>query len=588
MSSERTRHPHVPLRRAARLFWPYRATLVAVAGLIVLASAISLISPFLLRAILDVALPQARTGLLSLLAGGMLLIAIVKGVISVFQGYLSLTIGQRVMDDLRRAVYAHLQRMSLAYFTRTRIGDVQSRIGNDIGGMSQTVTSVATTAVSAVTTVIGSLVAMLALDWRLTIASLLMLPGFVLISRRVGDERRRISRERQQQLSAMTTLVEESLSVGGFLLGRVMGRSAARTEEFSVQSRLLAELSVRSSMAGRWRQSVIQITMAAMPVVIYWTSGITANHGHPAISIGTLVAFTALQQGLFGPSQLLMQIGIATQSSLAMLERVFEYLDLPVELIEPPHPVRLLAARGHVRLEAVEFCYGGKRVLHGIDIEVRPGAHLAVVGATGAGKTTLGYLVARLYDVTSGRVTIDGADVRDLSFTDLAATVGVVSQEPHLLHASVAENLRFAKPSATDAELVAVARAAQIHELLISLPDGYDTVVGERGYRFSGGEKQRLAIARTMLRNPPVLILDEATSSLDTQTEQAVQQALDNLAADRTTITIAHRLSTVRNADEIIVLCDGRVAERGKHSELLRIGGHYSTFVSRAGGTVMA
>lgn len=588
MASAQQRQSDVPLSRVARLFRPYLARLAAVLGLIVAASMISLVSPFLLRAILDVALPRGRTGLLSMLALGMLLVAVANGVISLFQGYLSLSIGQRIMHDLRQAVYAHLQRMSLAYFTRTRIGDVQSRIGNDIGGMAQTVTSVATTVVGSVTTVVGSLIAMIALDWRLTMVSLLTVPGFVLISRKVGSERRRISRERQQQLSVMTTLVEETLSVGGFLLGRIMGRSADRNEEFSEQSRLLTDLTMRSNMAGRWRQSVVQITMAAMPVLIYWAAGLTAHHGHLAISIGTLVAFTSLQQGLFGPTQLLTQTGIAVQSSLALFERVFEYLDLPVDMTEPAQPVPLTHARGHVKFECVEFSYGTEPTLRGITIDLPPGRHLAVVGATGAGKTTLGYLAARLYDVTSGRITIDGIDVRDLSFADLAATVGVVSQEPYLLHTTVAENLRIAKSDATDDELVAVTTAAQIHDLLMSLPDGYDTIVGERGYRFSGGEKQRLAVARTMLRNPPVLILDEATSSLDTETERAVQQALDNLAAGRTTITIAHRLSTIRDSDEIVVLHHGSIVERGAHSELLSTGRHYAAFVRQAGDMTLS
>jgi ATP-binding cassette subfamily B protein len=580
VESDRAERPNVSLRRVVGLFTPYRLRLGVVLGLVVAASVISLASPFLLRAILDVALPRGRTGLLSLLALGMLGVAVVNGVIQVLQSYLSLTVGQRVMDDLRRAVYAHLQRMSLAFFTRTHTGDVQSRIANDIGGMSQTVTSVATSVVGAVTTVIGSLAAMVALDWRLTIVSLVTLPGFVWISRHVGSERRRISMERQKQFAVIANLVQESLSVNGFLLGRVMGRSESRNAEFAEQSLLLTDVTVRSNMAGRWRQSVIQIVMTAMPVLIYWAAGVTSSGGHLAISIGTLVAFTSLQQGLFGPSQQLMQVGIAVQSSLSLFERVFEYLDLPADITEPARPVPLPAAGGHVRFEGVEFSYGEEPVLRGVDIDLPPGGHLAVVGATGAGKTTLGYLVPRLYDVTAGRVTIDGVDVRELSFADLAATVGVVSQDPHLMHTTVAENLRFAKPDAADDELVAVAKAAQIHDLLASLPDGYETVVGERGYRFSGGEKQRLAIARTMLRNPPVLVLDEATSSLDTDTERAVQQALDTLSDGRTTITIAHRLSTIRDADQIIVLDHGRVVERGTHATLTATGGVYARLIA--------
>jgi len=572
----------VSLRRIVRLFAPYRVRLAAVFALIVMSASVSLVPPFLLREILDVALPHSRAGLLTVLAAGMLVLVMASNAIGVLQSYLSLTVGQDVMNDLRNAVYAHLQRMSLAFFTRTRTGEVQSRIANDIGSMGSTVTTVATTIVGSVTTVGGSLAAMIVLNWRLTIVSLLMLPVFAWISRRVGNERRAITLQRQQQLALMSTLVEESLSVSGFILGRVLGRSGTLNDEFAAQSQTLTGLTVRSAMAGRWRQSSIQIIMAAMPITIYWVAGITAGHGRLSISIGTLVAFTTLQQGLFSPSVQLLQAGIAVQSSLALFERVFDYLDLPIDIPEPARPVPLPSARGHVRFEQVDFSYGDEQILHGIDIDLPPGGHLAVVGATGAGKTTLGYLVSRLYEVTAGRVTIDGIDVRDLAFTTLAAAVGVVSQDTHLFHTTIAGNLRFARPDATEAELIAAATDAQIHDLITSLPDGYDTIVGERGYRFSGGEKQRLAIARTMLRSPPVLVLDEATSSLDTQTEHAVQQALDALSAGRTTITIAHRLSTIRNADQIIVLDRGRIMERGTHLDLLARHGHYSRLVPLA------
>lgn len=582
MSETSRKQLPVSLWRIARLFAPYRARLAVVFTLIVMASIAGLIAPFLLREILDVALPQARVRLLSVLAGGMLAVTVALSVISVFQSYLSLTVGQQIMNDLRNAVYVHLQRMSLAFFTRTRTGEVQSRIANDIGGMGATVTTVATTIVSAITTVLTSLIAMMALDWRLTILSLLMLPVFVWISRNVGDERRVLALERQQQLALMSTLVEESLSVNGFLLGRVLGRSHLLTHEFARQSDALSTLTIRSAMAGRWRQSGIQIIMAAMPIVIYWAAGLTAHRGSLPLSIGTLIAFTSLQQGLFSPAIQLLQVGITVQSSLALFERVFDYLDLPVDIPEPAQPVPLHGARGHVRFENVSFSYGGELVLDHIDIDLPPGGHLAVVGATGAGKTTLGYLVPRLYDVTAGRITIDGVDIRELCFATLADTVGVVSQDTHLFHTTIADNLRFAKPDATADDIVTAANAAQIHDLITSLPDNYDTIVGERGYRFSGGEKQRLAIARTILRNPPVLVLDEATSALDTHTEHAVQQALDTLSAGRTTITIAHRLSTIRNADHIIVLHHGCIVERGAHDDLLTRGGHYATLINRS------
>ena len=571
------------VRRILGLFRPYRGRLAIVGLLVGAASLVSVATPFLLKEILDVAIPQGRTGLLSLLALGMILSAVLTSVFGVLQTLISTTVGQRVMHDLRTAVYGRLQRMSLAFFTRTRTGEVQSRIANDIGGMQATVTSTATSLVSNVTSVVATIVAMIALDWRLTVVSLLLLPVFVWISRRVGNERRKITTQRQKQMAAMAATVTESLSVSGILLGRTMGRSDSLTKSFSDESEELVDLEVRSNMAGRWRMAVITIVMAALPAVIYWTAGMALQMGGPEVSIGTIVAFVSLQQGLFRPAVSLLSTGVQIQTSLALFQRIFEYLDLPIDITERPDPVRLDRVKGEVRFDNVSFGYDGKGgpVLDGIDLTVPAGGSLAVVGPTGAGKSTLGYLVPRLYDVTGGRVTLDGTDVRDLDFDTLARAVGVVSQETYLFHASVAENLRFAKPDATDEELHQAATAAQIHDHIAALPDGYDTVVGERGHRFSGGEKQRLAIARTILRDPPVLILDEATSALDTRTEAAVQDAIDALSANRTTLTIAHRLSTVRGADQIVVLDAGRAVERGTHEELLEEGGRYAALVRR-------
>jgi ATP-binding cassette subfamily B protein len=565
--------------RIARLFRPYRGRLATVLGLIVLSAGISMVSPFLLRAILDTALPHRDTTLLAWLVGGMIVISIVTGALGVAQTWLSTLVGQSVMHDLRTQVYRHLQRLPLAFFTRTRTGEVQSRIANDIGGVQSVVTSTATSIVSNVTTVLATTVAMLLLDPLLAAFSLAVLPLFVWLSRRVGGERRKITRKRQETMADISTLIEESLSVSGILLGKTMGRTSELAERFAGESERLSHLEVRSRMAGRWVMATIQMSFAVMPALVYLFAGLSPD----AVSIGTVVAFTTLQTRLLSPIGSLLSVGVDVQSSLALFDRIFEYLDLPIEIQGGSR--ELHGRGGEVTFGDVWFRYGEDApwTLRGIDVVVPPGTTLAIVGETGAGKTTLGYLVARLYDAERGTVAIDGTDVREATFESLAATVGLVSQETYLFHASIADNLRFAKPEATDAELEVAARAARIHDLIAGLPEGYDTVVGERGYRFSGGEKQRIAIARTVLRNPPVLVLDEATSALDTQTERLVQEALDELSQGRTTIAIAHRLSTVRAADLIVVLDGGVIVERGTHEELLALGGRYAALV--AGGS---
>ncbi len=571
------------LRRVAGLFRPYRARLATVLALICLSSLLGIVSPFLLRAVLDTAIPEHDVALLSFLVAGMIAISVATGALGVLQTYMSNVVGQQVMHDLRSAVYRHLQRLSLAFFTRTRTGEIQSRISNDIGGVDTVVTSTATSIVSNVTTVIATVVAMFLMDWRLALFSLGLLPVFVYLTRRVGRERRRITTTQQRRLADLSTLVEESLSVSGILLGRTMGRSGELSDRFTAQSADLARLEVQSRMAGRWVMALIQTTFAVMPAAVYWFGGWSLANGSSAVTIGTLVAFTTLQTRLFFPIGQLLSVGVDVQTSLALFDRVFEYLDLTVDLDEKPDAFELGECRGDVAFDHAWFRYApdGTWTLEDVSVTVPPGATLAIVGETGAGKTTMGYLVARLYDVERGRVTIDGHDVRDVTFASLASTVGVVSQETYLFHDTVRENLRFARPDASDEEIEEAARAARIHGLIASLPEGYDTVVGERGYRFSGGEKQRIAIARTILRNPPVLVLDEATSSLDTQTERAVQEALDRLAEGRTTIAIAHRLSTVRHADQIVVLDGGRLVEQGTHEELLELGGRYAALVSR-------
>jgi ATP-binding cassette, subfamily B, bacterial len=568
------------LRRIARLFRPYRTRLAAVCALILVSAALSVVSPFLLRHVLDTAIPRHRTGLLSALVGGMIAISIVTGVLGVIQTLHSNKVGQRVMHDLRTAVYRHLQRLSLAFFTRTRTGEVQSRIANDIGGVDDVVTSTATSVVSNVTTVLATIVAMLLLDWRLAAFALALLPLFVYLTRRVGEQRRKVTTVRQSAMADISSLVQESLSVSGILLGKTMGQAAELAERFEGESARLADLEVRSRMTGRWMMASIQTTFAVMPALSYWFGGYLLAHGNHSITIGTLVSFTTLQTRLLFPIGSLLGVQVDVQSSLALFDRIFEYLDLDVDIEEGrralEHP------RGEVALEGVWFRYDEAAwTLEDISFDVPAGTKTAIVGETGSGKTTIAYLVSRLYDATEGVVSIDGVDVRELTFSSLADAVGVVSQETYLFHATVRENLRFARPDADDEEIEEAARAAQIHELIATLPDGYDTVVGERGYRFSGGEKQRIAIARTILRNPPILVLDEATSSLDTQTERLVQDALERLAEGRTTIAIAHRLSTVRDSDQIVVLDRGHVVERGTHEELLGLGGRYASLVAR-------
>ena len=568
------------LRRVGALFRPYWRRLGGLLALIVLSAGLGVLPAFLLKRALE-AIQRNDTTSLSVNAGAMIAIAIVTGALGVVQTLLSNQVGQRVMHDLRAAVFRHLQRLSLAFFTRTRTGEVQSRIQNDIGGVQNVVTNTATSIASNVTTVAATVVGMLVLNWKLALFALALIPLFAFLTQRVGKERRRIAKTTQETLADLSSQVQESLSVSGILLGKTMGRGAELADRFETESLRLAELEVRQRMAGRWVMASIQTSFAVMPAAVYWFGGLLLAHGSTAVSVPMLVAFTTLQTRLFFPVGSLLGVGLDVQTSLALFDRIFEYLDQRVDIVEKPDALEEIEP-GDVVFDHVWFRYGEDAwTLQDVDFAVEAGTTTALVGETGSGKTTLAYLTARLYDVDRGSVSIGGVDVRDLSFKALSDLVGVVSQETYLFHASIAENLRYAKPDATDEELVAAAEAARIHHVIASLPDGYETVVGERGYRFSGGEKQRIAIARTILRNPPILVLDEATSSLDTGTERLVQEALDGLAEGRTTIAIAHRLSTVRDADQIVVLDHGRVVEIGRHEELLARGGRYALLVSR-------
>jgi ATP-binding cassette subfamily B protein len=567
------------LRRIGRLFTPYKLRLSGVLVLIVVSAALGVVPAFLLKEVLE-AIQRNDTRALSLNAGGMIAIAVATGMLGVIQTLLSNQVGQRVMHDLRAAVFRHLQRLSLAFFTRTRTGEVQSRISNDIGGVQNVVTNTATSIASNVTTVVATMVGMLLLSWQLALFAFALIPLFAVLTRRVGNERRRIAKTTQETMADISSLVQESLSVSGILLGKTMGRGSELADRFESDSRRLADLEVRQRMAGRWVMASIQTSFAIMPAAVYWFGGLLLAHGSTAVSIPMLVSFTTLQTRLFFPIGSLLGVSLDVQTSLSLFDRIFEYLDQPIDIEERPDAIREGRA-GDVVFDHVWFRYGDDWTVQDVSFAVPAGTTTALVGETGSGKTTLGYLTARLYDVTDGRITIDGVDLRDLSFAALTDLVGVVSQETYLFHESVRENLRFAKPDATDEEIELAAEAARIHHVIAALPEGYDTVVGERGYRFSGGEKQRIAIARTILRNPPILVLDEATSSLDTETERLVQEALDRLSEGRTTIAIAHRLSTVRDADQIVVLDHGRVVETGRHDELLRAGGRYAVLAAR-------
>ena len=563
------------LRRIFPLFRSYRPQLAVVFTLIFFSALLGVIPAFLLKDILNTALPENDLRLLTALVAGMISISIVTGAIGVYQTLLSNRVGQAVMHDLRTAVYQHLQRLSLAFFTRTRTGDVQSRIANDIGGIDTVVTSTATSVLSNVTTVIATVVAMLLLDWRLALFALILLPLFVWLTKRVGDQRKKVTAERQISLSDVSSIVQESLSVSGILLGKTMGRSDDLAD--AVLGRVAAPGRPRGAEPddgplddGRDPDDVRRDAGARLLV-----RGLVAaawqrdRHRHAGgIHDPADPAVLPDRQPARRPDR---------GAELAGAVRPDLRLPRPADRHRRGHPDARASSRGRRLRPRLLPLRRGRLDAEGRLVLVPAGTKTALVGETGSGKTTCGYLVARLYDASEGTVSIDGIDVRELTFASLAAAVGVVSQETYLFHSTVRENLRFAKPDATDAEVEEAARAAQIHELIASLPDGYETVVGERGYRFSGGEKQRMAIARTVLRNPPILVLDEATSALDTQTERLVQEALERLAEGRTTIAIAHRLSTVRDSDQIVVLDKGHVAETGRHEELLAAGGRYAS-----------
>ncbi len=624
------------VRRILGFFRPYQVSVYLVLVTIVITSLLGLVNPLLLKQIIDVAIPSQDLRLLTVYVLLMIIVPIISGLIGVGQSYLNNVVGQHVMQDLRNALYAHLQRMPLRFFTETRTGEIQSRLSNDVGGIQSVVTDTASSTFANLVTVMSTVVAMILIDWRLTALSLAMLPLFMWLTYRVGKVRRRLAGQTQSSLADITAITEETVSVSGMLLTKTFGQQAAAVERYRVANAKLAVLQIRQSMVGRWFFMIVGTVFSITPALVYWLAGYLSITGAPsAPTIGDIVAFTTLQSRLFFPLGQLLNVQVEVQGALALFDRIFEYLDLPVEIDDKAGAVPLSpdTVRGHIRFRNVFFRYrhvarptdtpadtNGKEPastdadelppivpvsgngampaaekipfgLADVDFEAKPGQLVALVGPSGSGKTTTTYLLPRLYDVDEGAVEIDGNDVRDVTLASLGEVIGFVTQETFLFHASVRENLRYAKPDATDAELEEAARIAAIHDKVTDLPDGYDTIVGERGYKLSGGEKQRIALARVMLKNPRILVLDEATSALDTVSERLIQAAIERIQQGRTTIAIAHRLSTILRADLIVVMEHGHVVERGRHDELLAHGGLYARlyreqFLSATGAEV--
>jgi ATP-binding cassette, subfamily B, bacterial len=586
-------------RRVWALFTPYRASLSAIVVAVLLSSGLGIITPFLTQAIFDKALFPAdgvvRMSLLVWLVVGMIAVPVVSALIGVYQTWQTTLLGNRVMADLRGRLFEHLQRMDLAFFTATRTGAIQSRLANDVGGVQSVLSETASSILGNVVTVVAALVAMVLLSWQLTIVAVALVPLFIVLQVRVGRVRRALAGRTQESLSDMTAITEESLSVSGVLLAKVFNRQADEVRRYRAENARQVDLQVRQAMTGQSFFAVVQTFLGVTPALVYLVAGILIAAGSgAAVTAGTIVAFTTLQTRLLFPTVNLLRVSLDVHTSLALFGRIFAYLDLQPRIVDAPDARVLGGVTGRVEFEHVWFAYPGTGedswAVRDVSFVVEPGQLAAIVGPSGSGKTTLSYLVPRLYDVGRGRVLIDGQDVRELTQASVADGIGMVTQDTFLLHASIADNLRYAKPDATQAELEDAARAANIHDRILSFAEGYDTVVGERGYRLSGGEKQRLAIARVLLKDPRILILDEATSALDTTSERLVQEALEHATRRRTTIAIAHRLSTILGADLILAVDNGEIVESGTHAELLARNGLYARLYTEqfAGGKVEA
>ncbi|GAB3396526.1 ABC transporter ATP-binding protein [Humibacter soli] len=583
------RAPKIPhlLRRVAELFAPHKVALSVTVVLVLVSAALSVIPPLLTARVFDVGLfpksghPNYQATVI--LVAAMILIYLVSGGIGVWQTYLTATVGNKVMGSLRVRLFRHLQSMELSFFTRTKTGVIQSRLQNDVGGVSNVLTNTISSVLGNIVTVIAAFVAMILLNWQLTLIAVVLMPFLVIAQRRVGQVRARIATATQESLSDMTAITQETLSVSGILLSKSFNRQRAETARYEDENQTQVALQVKETMSGQWFFAMVQIFLSSIPAIVYLVAGLLLGRGATDITAGTIVAFTTVQARLLFPLIGIMQTALNLQTSSALFARIFEYLDLKPAIGDRPDAMDVApgAPVGEIEFRGVTFRYpdsrpGERATLDDVDFTIHPGQFAAFVGPSGAGKTTVSYLVPRFYEASDGAVLFAGTDVRDLKHESLVDHIGIVSQETYLFHATIAENLRYAAPDATQQQLEAAARAANIHDTIVGFPDGYDTIVGERGYRLSGGEKQRIAIARVLLKDPEVLILDEATSALDTISERVVQQALDSAATGRTTIAIAHRLSTIVGADVIFVVDHGRVVERGTHGQLLEAGGVYA------------